>query len=165
MLTLLCCHQSHRFVSLAASKHLQLPHACSQCSQQWSASVRVWPAALSTPQRSGEPVKKSRLIGQRLPWEELGDASLIYYTHTSRGNQRKGILLTRRITSPHALLSLFPLLSPRSHMPYASTKTHTHTHTAAILAAQWGIIHPCLAPGSPVVLYCFCSFDFFHTRL
>lgn len=91
--------------------------------------VRVWPAALSTPQRSGEPVKKSRLIGQRLPWEELGDASLIYYTHTSQGNQRKGILLTWRITSSHASLSLFPFLSSRSHMPNASTKTHTHTHT------------------------------------
>lgn len=94
--------------------------------------VRVWPAALSTPQWSGGPVKKSHLIGQRLRWEELGDASLIYYTHTSQGTQRKGILLTQRITSLHASLSPFPLLSLRSHMPNASTKTYIHTHRSPI---------------------------------
>lgn len=68
--------------------------------------VRVWPAALSTPQRSGGAVKKSHLIGQRLPWEELGDASLIYYTHTSQGNQRKAFYWLGG--SPHTSLSLFP---------------------------------------------------------
>lgn len=120
--------------------------------------VRVWPAALSTAQRSGGSVKKSHLIGQHLPWEELGDASLIYYTHTSRGNQRKGFLLTQRITS-HLAFSFSP------HTCLMHPQRHIHTHIAPVLAAHRGIIHPSLAPGSPVVLYCLCSFDFFHTRL
>lgn len=123
--------------------------------------VRAWPAALSTPQ-SGEPV--SHLIGKRLPWKELGDASLIYCTHTSQGNQRKGILLTPRITSSHASLSLFPFFL-LAHTCLMHSQRYIKTHIAPILTPQWGIIHPCLAPGSPVVLYCFCSFDFFHTRL
>lgn len=89
--------------------------------------VRVWPAALSLLQRSGESGKKSHLIGQHLPWEELGDAGVIYYTHISQGHQRKGILLT-----PHVSCSAFSILSHHSHMPNAHTKTYTHTQRSLI---------------------------------
>lgn len=108
--------------------------------------------------------EETHLIGQGLPWEVLGDASLIYYTHTSQGHQRKGILSTPPV-SPRVSLPLSLLLSLCSHMPNGYTKTYIHMHGPSLLVIQWGIIHLCLAPGSPVVLYCFSSFDFFHAKL
>lgn len=67
--------------------------------------------------------EQTHLIGQGLPWEVLGDASLIYYTHTSQGHQRKGILST----PPRVSLPLSLLLSPCSHMPNRYTKAYIHT--------------------------------------
>lgn len=61
-----------------------------------------------------DAAEESHLIEQGLPWEELGDAGLIYYTHTSRGHQRKGILLTPGITS-RLSFSFAPSFSSLTH--------------------------------------------------
>lgn len=167
MLTLLCCHQSHRFVSLAASEHLHpltarntgVPFEC-LASSSVHAEVE-W----SDYERLALPL----LIGQGQPWDEPQDSTSIYYTHASPSHQRECTSLISSTTSAISLLlsviiffSFFPcILFINSQHMHTQTEEHM-LHPAWLLGEVLFVL--CLTPESPAVLgYCFLLSNLCHT--
>lgn len=127
MLTLLCCHQSHRFVSLAASEHLHPPstHNSGVPSESLASSPVHTAVEWSDCERLALPL----LIGQGQPWDEPRDTSLIYYTHASPGHQREGTSSTPSTTSAASLsLSLLFFCLCTHSLTHMHNQRRAHTH-------------------------------------
>lgn len=130
MLTLLCCHQSHQFVSLAALQHLH-PLPSSHNSGVPSESLASRPVHTAVEWSDCERLALPLLIGQGWPRDEPRDTSLIYYTHASPGHQREGTSSTSSTTSD-ASFSL-PSLFSRSLTHSTPIRKDMHAHICSLL--------------------------------